>query len=362
MSDGPAIRGEIRSLTGIRGLAASFVVVYHALHASSPLTDLVLGRGYLCVDLFFVLSGYVMALNYAKLFSGDGTTWSNYFSFLGMRFARLYPLYFVTVVVAMMFGVLGIMPLYFVPDLGVALGWNAVMMQAWSFGAGSINLAAWSISTEWSAYLVFPLLVAFIFSGSSAKAWIAAAIAMAGLVVVIALGPSVQDEIEGPLAVFGTNTPLPVLRCVASFVLGMVVFRLEDGSFGRWLASRNSHGDVLAALAVVLFFWPQADLLFVAVCALLIAHLAKSDSRASWLLGTEPVYYLGQISYSLYLVHAPILFLLRTTFLSWGWSWNLANLLTIVVSFALAPFAYHYIEVPGRRALRAMFARRTVSA
>jgi hypothetical protein len=87
---------EVRSLPGIRGIAASWVVLYHVHEADnffSPL-KMLLTHGYLAVDVFFVLSGFVMALSYGH-FAVQGWTATNYGSFLLRRFARIYPLYLV---------------------------------------------------------------------------------------------------------------------------------------------------------------------------------------------------------------------------------------------------------------------------
>ena len=73
-----------------------FVVVYHALHSLNPLTGILFGRGFLCVDVFFVLSGYVMALNYGVLFA-NGYRLESHLQFLWLRFARIYPLYLLTI-------------------------------------------------------------------------------------------------------------------------------------------------------------------------------------------------------------------------------------------------------------------------
>jgi peptidoglycan/LPS O-acetylase OafA/YrhL len=359
MAENPVIKSEIRSLTGLRGAAAVFVVFYHALHAGPALAGLLLGRGYLCVDLFFVLSGYVMALNYKTLFA-DGGSFPNYLKFLGLRLARIYPLYLAILLLTTVLVSIGAMPLYDVPNLMTAFWWNLSLMQGWSFGAGNINLAAWSISTEWSAYLLFPILVAAVFSASQARAWLMGALAIVVLIAIAIVAPRIfpTGEFEGPLAIFGTQDPLAVFRCVAGFLLGLVVYRLQDTQFGDWLGARPITGDLLAALLVVFILVPSTDIVFVVGCALLIMHLVRSTSAASTLLGSGVVYYLGTISYSLYLVHVPVLLTLRRFFDTQGWPWTAASLLGIVISLACAPIAYHFIEVPGRKAMRALLSPR----
>lgn len=88
------IKAEIKALTGLRGVAAIYVVAYHMTgHWKQPpwLTTFI-KHGYLSVDLFFILSGFVMALTYGGLFI-DRFRWSDYRRFLLVRLARVYPLY-----------------------------------------------------------------------------------------------------------------------------------------------------------------------------------------------------------------------------------------------------------------------------
>ena len=88
-------RDDIRSLTGLRGVAAWWVVLYH-FNELLPVSvhgwpTALLGRGYLAVDLFFILSGFIIAYNYLDGFSAFDPR--KYLHFLGVRIARIYPLH-----------------------------------------------------------------------------------------------------------------------------------------------------------------------------------------------------------------------------------------------------------------------------
>ena len=87
-----AVPQQIRPLTGIRGLAASYVVAYRAPVLSWIRQSEFLRHGYLAVDLFFVLSGFVMAMSYSRMFA-SGFSPRHYGAFLIRRLARIYPLY-----------------------------------------------------------------------------------------------------------------------------------------------------------------------------------------------------------------------------------------------------------------------------
>src|SRR5690242_15715766 len=97
---------EIRALTGVRGVAASLVAIYHFSPTKEMAPGLlrnVVSRGYLWVDLFFVLSGFVIALNYGQLFA-SGFSRRAFATFLVRRVARIYPLYLVVVLTGLAWG------------------------------------------------------------------------------------------------------------------------------------------------------------------------------------------------------------------------------------------------------------------
>jgi peptidoglycan/LPS O-acetylase OafA/YrhL len=94
ISDAP--NRQLPSLTPLRGIAALWVVLYHYTAQYFPNLDItnytqVIGKGYLAVDIFFMLSGFVMTHVYHRAFSESIT--NNYKNFLVARFARLYPLH-----------------------------------------------------------------------------------------------------------------------------------------------------------------------------------------------------------------------------------------------------------------------------
>ena len=153
---------EIRALTGLRGIAALYVVAFHylgGLSFSNPMTTL-FAHGYLAVDLFLILSGFVMALNYAAAFTAD-FSFSTYLRFLWRRIARIYPLYIVMTLVSSLFFYFGIYKLApFEKSLTTVVVLNAGMVQSWGLSS-SLDAPAWSITAEWAAYLLFPAFSPF---------------------------------------------------------------------------------------------------------------------------------------------------------------------------------------------------------
>jgi len=344
-------RAEIRSLTGLRGVAAVYVMLYHYLSSQRHDSRNLLDHGYLAVDLFFVLSGFVMGLIYAEEFR-YGATRAAFLSFLGRRIARVYPLYlFVTVLAAILIA-LGLLDL---PGghLPLELLLNLLMVQSW-FHHFSLDSPSWSISAEWGSYLVFPWLATIILSK---KRWLLALTLISAIALVpISLPP---DRI--------LSLGIPLTRCLSAFILGLFTYRmtLEPG-FSRlreipWLE------PLVCAIYVAILCLPRCDIAAVLFSPLLIFVLSSDRWIVSRMLRTHWVHRLGVLSFSLYLIHdmfsAPM-----------GWIHHTANAhglphgqliaaaVAIPVSIGLAELTCRWVEIPGRRAVRHFVKEETAKA
>jgi peptidoglycan/LPS O-acetylase OafA/YrhL len=158
---------QIGPLTGVRGLAALWVAGCHLVAEPGLVSGLaarILARGYLAVDLFFILSGFVMALNYGHLFKRRIRV-AVFSRFLLLRLARLYPLYGSILLVrfgytALRYGSFDLPRPWIAAPLpypAIDLPANLLLVQSWGIAKSSIG-PAWSVSTEWGAYMVFPVL------------------------------------------------------------------------------------------------------------------------------------------------------------------------------------------------------------
>ncbi len=344
---------EVRALTGIRGVAAMHVVFYHYF-VPTPLTTpflCLLGHGYLAVDLFFSLSGFVMALNYGELFS-QGVRLTTWWLFLSRRIARLYPLYLLTLLIGTILVATGHLeyrggPLIrsFVPNL--------LMVQNWGSWV-SIDGAAWSISAEFFAYLLFP----FILSRILFRGWGSAL--TSGLVCVVGICGLALFHIHHHDALKmldETGGPLSVVRCMLEFCLGILMYRSTDSSFGQAVKRQDWICYALTAAILASMAFPRTDLLVALLLPLHILSLNGSTNYVSRLLGWRPVEYLGLWSFSIYLLHwllNPVLASVDTSLRRHGipHSHTLAVGLTLPLLFACSMATYYAIEVPGRRLLR----------
>jgi peptidoglycan/LPS O-acetylase OafA/YrhL len=370
---------EIRSLTGLRGFAALYVVLFHYFFGVSSTNAITtfLAHGYLAVDLFFVLSGFVMALNYGHLFAA-GPSLGAYATFLGRRLARIYPLYLAATVAGFILVVVGGLRYPHDAPLGAALLANVLAVQTWGF-VQSFDQPAWSISAESAAYLLFPALVIPTLFRRPITAWVATAVCAATLTALCLLPAALVPGQHGADAPIDFHLPwlaLPLLRCVPEFALGLLAYRLATTPLGRALGSSRWLAPSVALLVLALLTLPRTDLAAVLLFPLLTTGLV--DARLErWesgphligrLLASAPANILGRLSYSVYLTHE-----LLAAALNWFSTEVRVNapgiarqenfavaigLALTLLTFPIAFLAYKTIEVPGRRWLRAALERR----
>ena len=336
--------GEIASLTSIRGIAAVWVV---ALHGSGILFSIVpegsfLGplfdAGIMAVPLFFILSGYVIGVRYMECFKV--IKYSEIIKFLWLRLGRIYPLHFVTLIVSLLLVTRRGWP----EDEGhsVASFWeNCVLIHAWNWDFKlTWNYPSWSISSEWFAYLFFPML-AFGFSRTGPKvAWI---MVLASCVVSVAV-----YSIEGMLPFKGLMVVIP------TFIGGVALST-------RITPQNNLPAAILGVLLMVVMltlpFMMHSGVVmkaaYLIIFFILVAALACGGDRLNLIWGFKPLVYLGTISYSLYLTHVISLTLL-TRFLPLNFAGeHLFQRISVVALLSAAVFfvaviCHYVIEKPMR--------------
>jgi peptidoglycan/LPS O-acetylase OafA/YrhL len=358
---------EIRPMTGVRGIAAISVVADHFFDdpsaASRPWQ-----HAYLAVDLFFMLSGLVLALNYASTVTlGAGR--QTYLDFVKRRIARVFPLYITVTVLHILYDLgrhvgLGIaLPDTWEPKAMFA---NLLLIQSWGFSRSIVG-PAWSLSTELAAYLLFPILVALAIQTKPVLAW-GVALLSGALLLAAAFGNVGCTDCGGFLDIFHGYTPYPLMRCVAGFVFGLIGYRLVHQPRIRALVS-SSLFAVLAVLAVVATYCAgyQDLVVYVFLFATVIACFGNSTA-ANLMFGNRVVFFFGKISFSIYLVHiflSPVVN--RVVALDDAHFGRLAGLVSATFAFA-AVFAastvfYYLVEMPGRRFMMKLMSpkKRTVA-
>lgn len=292
---------NLKPLTTLRIFAAAWVVLYHYWpQLAAGARPNAVEKGYLGVELFFVLSGFILCHVYLQSF---GEKRFSYGSFLWARLARIYPVHLATL------GGLAAL-IAAASAAGFSAGDNVVvwsslpaqvlLLQAWGLAPdGGWNHPSWSISAEWFAYVTFPAF-ALAFWPLRAKPWLATL--LAGLLV--AALNLIFPLISGyPLT--EATTAWGALRIVPCFAFGCAVYLLWRN---RVVTSQAGAKGLAAGLLIAIaggagFELP--DFLMVLLFGGLILALASMASTGSKIMGSSLGVYLGEVSFSVYMICIP---------------------------------------------------------
>ena len=339
---------DLRFLTGARGIAALLIVFYHVrehLFAVLPavLNDL-MKSGYLAVDFFFFLSGFILAWKYTSEFSNGIRSY--YVTFITKRLARLLPIHVLSLLA------FTLIPLaHFVterPINSIRFGLDSFLAKLFLVDVWGLNMAAtwnvpsWSISAEMFVYLGFPLLAYFLFRGGF-RAQVTVAVAL--LVTLGAVFHGLGLKSLG--AEFGK---MALLRCAFEFTAGMCVC-YTWAHFTKWPKTQLKAMFWTLPLALVgtLLFEVAS---FLTAPAIFIALLAISLQIKTWMhawLEAPALQYLGDISYSLYMNHYWIKAILTMFLLENSEAGDLRWLaLYVGLSLGISALTHKFVEVPGR--------------
>ena len=350
-------RGSVQSayrpeIDGLRALAVVAVAVNHTNRDWIP-------SGYLGVDIFFVISGFVIT---ASLAARAETSFVDFItSFYVRRVKRLVPaLIFFVVVVGLLICLFDASPKRTLrTGITSLFGFSNLylLQRSTDYFADATNLNVfahtWSLGVEEQFYLFFPLL--FWFAGRAIGdlgklVWVTVALSAASLLAFAFL-----YRIDQPMAYFLMPTRFWELGA------GCSLFLLLNHSGQDWNFLKKTPALPMLVGLIATLFLPQewavtATIATVVFTAATIATLGEGG-YAYAILTQRPVVYVGLLSYSLYLWHWGILSLCRWTI---GVQlWNVPFLFLIML--LMAAFSYHFIEDPLRRAQWSVVRSRSIA-
>jgi peptidoglycan/LPS O-acetylase OafA/YrhL len=361
---GGAGQPVLAALTGLRAIAAGWVVIFHfrqdlrELLPMSRFASPAVDSGSAGVDVFFILSGFIICFAYFDRLSEPLSRQTG--QFLWLRLARIYPLHFFTLLA---FAVLaGVAP---AREVGFGATGSALasgefyrqlfLLHAWGLvreGDVAWNYPAWSISSEWFAYLTFPLLLLLLRRAASARA------ALLGLGVSLALNAAAYGLIDA----LGFRGDIALNRVAFEFSAGCFLYLLwrERWAFG---ANWTVLTPTLTGVALLITVGASLEGAFAGIVAApfyagVIYALAVRGGALGRILGSRLAVYAGEASYALYMTHALVerfvgAYLPSTDF---GQS-SAAVRLGILGTYALlavltAVVAYECLEKPARQTMR----------
>lgn len=367
MTSLPNVR-RLDALTSLRFFAAAAIVIWHI--APSLCTGLCI-RDFLQlpqgVSFFFVLSGFILSHVYPSLEAQGAVR-----KFLVARVARIWPVHLLA---------LGVMVAAAFAGIGPASSWTVTLssvflLQAWLPLPEyflSYNTASWTVSVEWAFYLTFAFWISGFAINWPRKLLVAALLAALTLLAARLLGIGVGTL--NTMEARGWGYALPTVR-VLEFVVGMVAYRVFAWLDQRMPADNERATAVeVAVLSACLFSMWQARFVFYSLEVVLwlnepVAHWVAGSSSAlvfavaivvfslqrgalSRMLTRKPMVLLGEISYSVYMLHGVLWVLASGAFMSvaaqagsaagWALYWTAL----IVVSY----LCWRFFEAPARSAL-----------
>ncbi len=370
-------RPHLPVLTGLRFFAALHVVVFHLARcgdwrAPAPLQAFI-DAGPVAVTLFFVLSGFILTYTYAGR-SGEAQPAMPARAVWGARVARVYPVYVLGLALALPL-VVGAWKKSGADGaaLGVELSRGVAALLLVQAHVPSLALAwnppAWSVSAEAFFYLLFPLLAPALLRTSRARATAVAAAAwllsLAASCAYLALDPDALGVVDTTSRAFWLDLLkyAPLAR-LPEFVIGIVAARFVLNAPGGAQPAAGPGAAFLLAITISVVVATSGRVPYVALhngllapCfAVLIARLAVESGPHVRVLSAPPMQRLGEASYALYILHAPLLvwlsLVLQRAVGRPVLREPLGALAAIVVVVLCARVVFRFVEEPARRRLR----------
>lgn len=378
---------SLNEITALRGIAALLVCLHHYSSMflpetgkiASQYTDFIL-NGYMWVDFFFILSGFVLTHVYHQTFTST-LHGMQYRKFMLARFARIYPLHIFTLLVLV--GVELVELVQYVLQHGVPH-----LISVWPYGESQLvftgatdprefiknlflihsltpspiesswNHPAWSIGTEWIAYFLIPVWIFMLYKRLLTSQGLPVLLIM---ILVFCLGS---------LCWIGTQTTYDLdvsgfwglFRCICEGIIGICLYVI----YIRWRPSGFITGNISLSLLFLAMFsmmhWNITDTIILPVIASIILLINSHRGIYHKILTTSGLVYLGVISYSVYMIHIPMVAVinnLSATILG-GVPRQSLDLLESVIMMPLvilaviiaSHYSYKYLEVPMRNYIR----------
>jgi len=349
---------KVPYVPGLDGLRAIAVVAVLLFHAEVPAVR----GGFLGVDVFFVISGYLITA--ILLAQWRSRRWIDLKTFYVRRARRLLPAMFVV-----LFGVTLISVLFLrdevaslrgdvIASLTYVTNWFFVLAEKSYFessGRESLVKHLWSLAVEEQFYLVWPILFAFGMRKLGRR----------GLLVAVLVGAAASTVLMAVLyradgdpsrVWFGTDTRAAALLIGSALAMVWAPHRLRR-AVGRFAPLLLDLAGIvaLATLVLMLTVTDQFDdslyrggfLKLSIVTAVLIAAVAHPAARIGRVLGMRPLRWLGLRSYGIYLFHWPVFMLTRPTLDVPLTGWPLL-VVRVAITLGLATASYRFIERPIR--------------
>ena len=336
---------QIPSLGGVRGIAAYTVVLSHSVLRG--------GFGTLAVNVFFVLSGFLITQLFIKEYEKRGNI--SLRNFYLRRTLRIFPAFYTawafTVAVALATGVKfswleAAAAFFYLGDYYHALRW------ALSDASHKILLITWSLGIEEKYYLLWP-----IFLGSQIGSWSSLYKFCCGVIVSVwlyraALVNLTATPIAYAMYAFDTRVDLILIGCAIALLVSTPVFgHVVDVVAGRWLYPWATLMALIASQLLlgegVLYHSLGIPVQGLLIACLLVQLITWGHHRRLRYLSSKPMLIAGDLSYSIYLYHVPVA--MACTYFLHPFRWRYQLLASLLLPVVVAFLSYYGVERPFLR-------------
>lgn len=293
---------KILALESLRGLAALSVALLH-FNTGSYLNNIFTNNAWLMVDFFFVLSGFVIALNYIdKIYSLH-----DIFMFQKKRFWRLYPLHLITLflfviieigkyVVEVKFDLVANNQAFSKNNF-ISFFANIFLVQNLLIRDPTFNTVSWSISSEFYTYTLFALLLLIARNNKLLISFVLSIIILMSGFLLFQLSMN-EDNVTGPL------------RCLYSFSIGVITLLIYQ-LFKRKIYLSNSLilSTLLTCCVLTVIYFGDKNTGYIVLTpflfglTILVLNLTEKNTFIHNCLSKSYLVYLGTISYGIYMIH-----------------------------------------------------------
>jgi len=345
------MKNKIYYLESLRGLAAIIVALFHFRYSSNSflISNSFVQNGWVMVDFFFVLSGFVIAYNY----SDKILTIKDLINFQIKRFLRLYPLHFFTLILMVGLEFAQLLKEILTNQIGDAAAFsynnltslfhNIILTQAIFNDKLTFNNPSWSISTEFFTYFIYATIILFIKNTKY--------LLFISLIVIFFSSYFILKELN-------ITGPYSILRCMHSFFLGTIASYIFINTNIK-ISNIISYGVFLLTIISIVFLKLLPPILFPTIFFFLILTMIKSEENLiKKILNIKIFIFFGKISYGIYMTHyfvwvtiEQILIITKianydSDYILMPFSGTIILIFGLLIILFLSNFFYKNIEIP----------------
>lgn len=358
---------KLLNLESLRGIAAILVVFFH-FNINSHFNNNLTNNSWLMVDLFFVLSGFVISLNYIDKLK----TLRELYAFQEKRFLRLYPLHLLMLVIFLViefakyiaeikFDLVAYNRAFSSNNLYSFIA-NLFLIQNWVLPTTTYNSPSWSISAEFFTYAIFAVIV-YCTQKLRGVMFVILVLSIILSYYILSINGMGTDNVAGPV------------RCIYSFFIGVLTQQIFAKISYNSRVRTSIPGVMLIALSIILVTFSGENssgvtLLIPLVFSATIFCLVSTNQKCfiNKILVNKVLVYFGKISYSIYMIHFAVLWIIiqimrfafhfKTVSLSDGsmhlivenvFLADVISIFAILLIIIISHFSYYYIEMRFNR-------------